>query len=118
MGGGELAIGVEIAMGSPALLSMATSLSAGLASLLLCKEVSFISLELSPLSFAIFSPPFHEGTSQVMPVKLLTWNGFRFHLRQGVPDRSRARRPALMAFSAFLGPSLGPAGAGAAGLTV
>lgn len=46
------------------------------------------------------------GTSQVTPVKLLSWNDLRSHLRHGLPDRSRALRPALIAPWLALGPSL------------
>lgn len=38
-----------------------------------------------------------RGSSQTTPVKLLTVNPPFFHLRQGLPDRSRALKPALMA---------------------
>ena len=102
--GGELAIGVKMAMGSPALL-MATSLSGCFISLVLCCEVSLTSLDESPLTNFIFSPPFQEGTSHATPVKLFTENGLRCHRRQGAPVLSRARRPALMALSAAFGPS-------------
>lgn len=37
------------------------------------------------------------GTCHITPVKDLSWNDFRSHLRQGLPERSRARRQALMA---------------------
>lgn len=100
IGGGELAAGVDSAIGSaasPALLSTAVSLSFGLSSLLLCMEMSFVSLESSPLRSVSFSEPFHDGKSQETLVKLLTENGFRAHLRQGFPDLSRALRPAFMA---------------------
>jgi hypothetical protein len=49
---------------------------------------------------------FHRGTSQATPVKLLSWKPPLAHFRQGFPDRSRARRPALMAPWLALGPSL------------
>ena len=107
IGAGELAGGVDIIIGSglsPVLLS---SLPFGLASLLLCWETPFASLEPSPVDAELaFSPPLHEGSSQTVPVKLFSVNGFLFHLRQGVPDRSRARRPALIAPWLALGPSL------------
>lgn len=47
---------------------------------------------------------------QTTPVKLLSWNGLRSHLRHGAPVRSRARRPALIAPWLALGPSLWPGG--------
>lgn len=90
----DIAIG---SLGSQRLLSIATSLSVGLTSLLLCMEMSFVSLESSPLRYDSFSRPFHDGMSQATPVKLLTENGLRLHLRHGFPDLSRARRPALIA---------------------
>ena len=107
IGAGELAGGVDMLGLSPALLSMAISLPFGLASLLLCCEMPFVSLESPPLDIgAAFSPPFHDGNSQTTPVKLLTANDFLFHLRHGLPDLSRARRPALIAPWLALGPSL------------
>lgn len=48
----------------------------------------------------------HRGTSQTVPVKLLSVNPPFVHLRHGLPERSRARRPALMAPWFALGPSL------------
>ena len=48
----------------------------------------------------------HRGTSQMTPVKLFNLNPPLAHLRQGLPDRSSARRPALMAPWLALGPSL------------
>lgn len=53
-----------------------------------------------------FGGAVQRGTSQTTPVKLLSVNPPRFHLRQGLPERSRARRPALMAPWFALGPSL------------
>ncbi len=92
---------------SPALLSIAASLPLGLASLLLCCDRSLVSLDSSPFMADLgFSPPFHEGMSHTTPVKLFRANGFLPHLRQGAPDRSRARRPALIAPWLALGPSL------------
>jgi hypothetical protein len=49
---------------------------------------------------------FHRGISHMAPVKLLMLKPVFCHLRQGVPDRSRARRPALIAPWFALGPSL------------
>ena len=48
----------------------------------------------------------HVPTFQTTPVKLFTWKAFRSHLRQGLPDRSSARNPALIAPWLALGPSL------------
>lgn len=39
----------------------------------------------------------HRGISQATPVKLLSLKPPLAHFRQGLPERSRARRPALMA---------------------
>ena len=39
----------------------------------------------------------HRGISQTTPVNVLSVKPPLFHLRQGLPDRSSARRPALMA---------------------
>lgn len=47
-----------------------------------------------------------RGSSQTTPVKLLRVNPPLVHFRQGLPDRSRARRPALIAPMLALGPSL------------
>jgi hypothetical protein len=47
-----------------------------------------------------------RGTSQTTPVKLLSVKPPLAHLRQGLPDLSRALRPALMAPWLALGPSL------------
>jgi len=57
----------------------------------------------------------HEPTAHDTPVKLLRAKPFRSHLRQALPDLSRARRPALIAPVLALGPSfLSVMGAGAA----
>lgn len=42
----------------------------------------------------------------MVPVKDLSWRGLRSHFRHGLPVRSRARSPALMAPVLALGPSL------------
>jgi len=111
VGAGELAAGVDKTIGSawsPALLSMAVSLSVGLRSLLLCWDTSLMSLNSSLFRDADFSFPFQDGISQMTPVKLFRWNGLRIHFRQGLPDRSSARKPALIAPWFALGPSLWP----------
>lgn len=51
----------------------------------------------------------HRGTSQTVPVKLLRVKPPLAHFRQGLPERSRARRPALIAPWFAFGPSLWPA---------
>lgn len=56
----------------------------------------------------------HRGISQETPVKLLSLKPPLAHFRQGLPDRSRARRPALMAPWFALGPSLWADGRAAA----
>lgn len=48
----------------------------------------------------------HRGISQTTPVKVLRRKPPLAHLRHGLPERSRARRPALMAPRLALGPSL------------
>jgi hypothetical protein len=48
----------------------------------------------------------HRGISHTTPVNVLSVKPPLFHLRQGLPDRSSARRPALMAPWLALGPSL------------
>lgn len=53
-----------------------------------------------------FGGAVHRGISQTTPVKLLSVNPPLFHLRQGLPDRSSARSPALIAPWLALGPSL------------
>lgn len=81
-------------------------------SLLLLFAFSLFSPSLSSVAVAFFGADQH-GNDQTWPVKLLTVNPPFCHLRQGLPDRSRARRPALMAPWLALGPSLweaGPAG--------
>lgn len=45
-----------------------------------------------------------EGSCHMMPVKLRSCRGLRSHLRHALPDRSSARRPALMAPVLAFGP--------------
>lgn len=52
-----------------------------------------------------------RGISHAVPVKLLMLKPPLAHLRQGAPERSSARRPALMAPWFALGPSLWAAAA-------
>lgn len=89
----------------PALLLF--SLGTALLSLIFAVSlVPVVSLLTSPFSSkVIFLGARHVGTVQLMPVKLLSWKPFFSHRRQGLPDRSRARRPALMAPWLALGPS-------------
>lgn len=47
----------------------------------------------------------HRLICQCTPVKVLSWKLPLVHLRQGLPLRSRARRPALIAPWLALGPS-------------
>lgn len=62
----------------------------------------------------------HEGTSQITPVKVFTEKPDLVHFLQGVPVRSRARSPALIAPWFAFGPSLwvGTVAAPGAGLPV
>lgn len=57
-------------------------------------------------SVTFFGGAVQRGISQTTPVKLFKVNPPLDHLRQGFPDRSRARRPALIAPWFALGPSL------------
>lgn len=75
--------------------------------------LSLFSLLLSPdaespevPSALIFGGAVQRGISQTTPVKLLSVKLPFCHLRQGLPDRSSARRPALIAPWLALGPSL------------
>lgn len=52
-----------------------------------------------------FGGAVHRWISHETPVKVLSWKLPLAHLRQGFPERSRARRPALMAPWFALGPS-------------
>lgn len=75
--------------------------------------LSLFSLLLSPEAepsefpwMVTFGGAVQRGISQVTPVKLFNLKLPFCHLRQGLPVRSRARRPALMAPWLALGPSL------------
>jgi hypothetical protein len=92
-------------MSAPPLLFSLFSLSIWL--------LSLFSLLLSPdaespevPSAFTFGGAVQRGISQVTPVKLLSLKLPFCHLRHGFPDRSRARRPALIAPWLALGPSL------------
>lgn len=65
-----------------------------------------LSLLTSPEKESSLGGAAHDPRLHVMPVILLSVNPFRSHLLQGLPDLSRARRPALMAPVLALGPSL------------
>lgn len=54
----------------------------------------------------ILGGAFQRGISQTTPVKLFSWKPPLCQRRQGAPERSRARRPALIAPWLALGPSL------------
>lgn len=59
-----------------------------------------------------FGGAVHREISQWTPVKVLSWKPPLVHFRHGLPERSRARRPALMAPWFALGPSRCAAGRG------
>ena len=56
------------------------------------------------------SGAFHVANPHIVPVKLLICKGFRSHFRQAFPERSSARRLALMLPVLALGPRRVPAG--------
>jgi hypothetical protein len=64
------------------------------------------SVETPSAPAADFDDP-HVGAPQIIPVKLFTRKGVNCHLRQALPERSRARRLALMAPWFALGLSFG-----------
>ena len=107
-GAGELALLLALLPSStsaPALLFSLFSLAIWL--------LSLFSLLLSPdaespdvPSALTFGGAVQRGISQTTPVKLLSVKLPFCHLRQGLPDLSRARRPALIAPWLALGPSL------------
>ena len=74
-----------------------------------------LSLLTSPANDESRVGAFHEDMFQAMPVKELICRPLRSHFRHGLPERSRARRPALIAPVLAFGPSrwvetgLGPA---------
>jgi hypothetical protein len=107
-GAGELALLLAVlpsSMSAPPLLFSLFSLAIWL--------LSLFSLLLSPdaespevPSALIFGGAVQRGISQTTPVKLLSVKLPFCHLRHGLPDRSRARRPALIAPWLAFGPSL------------
>lgn len=94
---------LPISTSGPLLLFSLSTWLLSLFSLLLSSDVE---PSAGLFSTVIFGGAFHRGISQTTPVKLLTLKLSFCHLRHGLPDRSRARRPALMAPWLALGPSL------------
>lgn len=89
------------------LLALASSCPFNLFSLLLLLSPE---TDTAPVSDISSSMPFlvgavQRGISQTTPVKLLRVNPPRAHLRHGLPDRSSARSPALIAPWFALGPN-------------
>jgi hypothetical protein len=97
-GGG---IGVPASCSAPLL-----SLMALLSSLTLLSLEPVESLLTSSAKMADFLGARQAGTSHATPVKLRILKPCFSHLRHGLPVRSRARRPALIAPMFALGPSL------------
>jgi len=108
MGAGELALMLACALPistSAALLLFSLSLPVlSLFSLLLSAPVDVEPSESPPR--VNFGGARHRGISQTTPVNDLSVKPPFCHFRQGLPDRSRARRPALIAPWFALGPSL------------
>ncbi len=110
--GGRLGAGDETRL----LLVMSTSAAPLLLFSLFSLSIwllSLFSLLLSPEedpaespSIFCFGGAVHRGISQTTPVKLFSVKLPFDHLRHGLPVRSRARRPALIAPWLALGPSL------------
>lgn len=109
VGDSVMLVGMGVRSPSPELLF---SLGTPLALLLALLSLSPVSTVVATSLASAFSSVFlglgarQVGICQTTPVKLFSWKGLRSHLRQGVPVRSRARRPALMAPWLALGPSL------------
>lgn len=100
--------GTGVKSPSPELLfSLGTALALLLALLSLSPASRTPSLvSLSPCSSSICTlGARHAGSCHWMPVKLFSCSGWRSHRRHGAPERSRARRPALIAPVLALGPS-------------
>lgn len=121
-GAGELAALVFMGVASPS-PELLFSLSTALALLLALLPVSPLGVPFRVPFGVPFGVPFsvasaesssttfglgalQVGIPQTTPVKLFSWNGLRSHLRHGLPVRSRARRPALIAPWLAFGPSL------------
>ena len=95
--------------GSWLLLSLLTWLFSGLFSLLLpLAEADAVPSAPASSGFGL-GGAVHRGISQMVPVKLLSVKPPLAHFRHGLPDRSRARRPALIAPWLALGPRRWPA---------
>lgn len=110
IGAGEEAgtlVALRISASAPLLLFTAL-LSAGVSLFSLLLLLSADAALESPVldSGAFLGGAVQRGISHTVPVKLLRVKPPRFHLRQGLPERSRARRPALIAPWFALGPSL------------
>ena len=110
MGAGELAATIlgGILCRSPSAALLLCSLLSWLPSLLF----SLLLLSADPVESGLtlsgrdLGGAVQRGTSHKTPVKLFNLKPPLAHLRQGLPDRSRARRPALIAPWFALGPSL------------
>lgn len=107
----------ELSAAMLGVLCISMSLPLLLASLLIWLLSSLFSLPLLLSTDAGVDPSIDEsgrgfggavqrGISQMTPVKVLSVKPPFVHFRQGLPDRSKARRPALMAPWLALGPSL------------
>jgi hypothetical protein len=96
MGAGELAMPLVAGAGVFASTPTLLSLTALLSSLTLSLD-PVLSLFTSSEKTEVFFGARQEGTDQVTPVKLRSWKPFFSHFLHGLPVRSRARRPALMA---------------------
>lgn len=97
-----------ISMSPPLLLVSLLScwLALSLFSLLLPSTETGADDESVEVSGEILGGATQRGISQTTPVKLFMVKPPLLHLRQGLPDLSRARRPALIAPWLALGPSL------------
>lgn len=106
-GAGELSGPLDCFGPSTSMPLALRSLTALLSIFALTSSVVELSLLTSPLNVELDrAGAAHEPASHWKPVKLLHWKPLRTHFRQGLPVRSRARRPALMAPVLALGPSL------------
>lgn len=110
IGAGEeawLLVALRISASAPLLLFTALlSTGVSLFSLLLLLSAD-AAVESPVLDSEVFlGGAVHRGISQTAPVKLLRTKPPLSHLRHGLPERSSARRPALIAPWFALGPSL------------
>lgn len=109
-GAGELAAAMLgalcISISAPLLLaSLLTWLLSSLFSLLLLSAEMGVESSADDSGLSL-GGAVQRGISQTTPVKLFNTKLPLVHFLQGLPDRSRARRPALMAPWFALGPSL------------